>query len=47
MKERGRKVLSVIPLNLDGFMLDKEWTSGKAQQIRACYSLKTVPIYLG
>src|SRR3954462_5723297 len=34
MKERGRKVLSVISLNLDGFMFDKEWTSGKAQQIR-------------
>jgi hypothetical protein len=24
----------VISLNLDGFMFDKEWTSGKAQQIR-------------
>jgi hypothetical protein len=34
MKDRGKKVLSLIPLNLDGFMFSDEWTSGKQQQIK-------------
>lgn len=33
MKERGRKVLSLIPLNLDGFLFD--WDNGKAQQVKS------------
>jgi uncharacterized protein YjbI with pentapeptide repeats len=34
MKDRKRKVLSLIPLNLDGYMFRDEWTSGKQQQIK-------------
>ena len=34
MKDRKKKVLSLIPLNLDGYMFSDEWTSGKRQQIK-------------
>jgi hypothetical protein len=33
MKERKRKVLVLIPLNLDGYLFNK-WTSGKGSQVR-------------
>ncbi len=34
MKDRKKKVLSLIPLNLDGYMFSDEWSSGKRQQIK-------------
>ena len=33
MKEREKKVLSLIPLDLDGYLLNG-WKSGKASQVR-------------
>jgi hypothetical protein len=33
MRDRGRKVLALIPLNLDGFLF--QWTSGKAEEVKS------------
>lgn len=35
MKQRGRKVLALVPLNLDGYMFTGEWESGKSVQIKS------------
>jgi TIR domain/Pentapeptide repeats (8 copies) len=33
MRDRGRKVLALIPLNLGGFLF--QWTSGKAEEVKS------------
>jgi hypothetical protein len=38
-KERGKETLSLIPLNLDGFMFSKEWQSGWKNQIKSRFAV--------
>jgi len=33
MKERGRKILALVPIDLDGYLLSGAWASGKARQV--------------
>lgn len=34
-RKRGRKVLALIPLDLDGFLFSGNWQSGKAEEVRS------------
>lgn len=35
MRDRGKKVLVLIPLDTDGYLLSGKWKSGKEEQVRA------------
>ncbi len=35
MKDRGEKVRSLIPLDLDGYLFSGRWNSGKEEQIKS------------
>jgi hypothetical protein len=35
MKARGRKVLKLIPLDIDGYLFSGNWTNGKEEQIKS------------
>ncbi|WP_176754723.1 hypothetical protein [Nitrosospira sp. Nl5] len=35
MKQRGYKILSLIPLDLDGYLFSDKWRSGKAEQVKS------------
>lgn len=42
MKERGKKVLALIPLNLDNFLFNEECLSTKAHQIKERYAINFI-----